>query len=190
MINNWKYYIRLLWVISCLVISSLLVGCWNSWALMWDSTFSVDAYWFNLEYNGKNNLEKIQLKKDDLDEIVDLYQEIWENLEYRDSLLIAEKYAQWLWANAFAQDNLDTLENQWLVLANTKKTQVWLQRYWEKINAALVEYEITEGLIDDVPLLYVSQLFIPDGENMVLMSFITEDSSSRLSASNMFKNIK
>ena len=103
---------------------------------------------------------------------MDLYQEVWDNSEYRDSLLIAEKHAQWLWANAFAVDNLDTLENQWLSLSNIKKTQIRLEKYWEEINAVLVEYEITQWLINEIPVLYVSQLFVPNGETMVLMSFI------------------
>ena len=71
-----------------------------------------------------------------------------------------------------------------------KKTQIWLERYGEIINAVLVEYEITEWLINEIPPLYVSQIFIPDENNMVLMSFITEDQSSHLNASTMFKNIK
>lgn len=146
--------------------------------------------WFELEYNGEVKLERVALMKDDMDEIIDLYQEVWNESEYKDSLLVAEKYAQWLWANAFTQDNLDTLKNQWLSLTNIEKTQIWVEIEGEKTNAVLVEYEITEGFISDIPLLYVSQLFIPNDENMILMSFITEDQSSHLSASKMFKNIK
>lgn len=165
----------------------LLTWCWDDWA--WNS-LSLNVYWFELEYNGKVKLERVALKKDDMDEIVDLYQEVWNDSEYKDSLLVAEKYAQWLWANAFAQDNLDTLRNQWLTLADIKKTQIWMKVYGEKTNGVLVEYEITEWFIEDVPLLYISQLFVPDEENMILMSFITEDKASHLSASNMFKSIK
>lgn len=179
---------NLIWIIFWIMACSLLVWCWDSWT--WSESFSVNLYWYDLEYNGKINLERVALKNDDLDEIVDLYQEIWDNSEYKDSLLVAEKYAQWLWANAFAQDNLDTLENQWLTISNVKKTQIWLERYGEIINAVLVEYEITEWLINEIPPLYVSQIFIPDENNMVLMSFITEDQSSHLNASTMFKNIK
>lgn len=166
------------------------MGCWNSWTWTWSEKFSVNLYWFDLEYNGNVNLERVQLKADDLNEIVDLYQEVWDDSEYKDSLLVAEKYAQWLWPNAFAQDNLDTLKNQWLTLSNVQKTQIWLERYGEKINAVLVEYEITKWLINEIPLLYISQLFIPDENSMILMSFITENQSSHLSASSMFKNIK
>ena len=104
--------------------------------------------------------------------------------------LIAEKYAQWLWANAFAQDNLDMLVDQWLTIEGIQKTQVWLHKYWDKVNAVLVEYTITEWLIDELPLLYVSQLFIPKDNDIILMSFVTENKSSHLSAVNMFKNIK
>ena len=124
-----------------------------------------------------------------MDEIIDLYQEVW-NDWYRDSLLIAEKYSYWLWANAFSQDNIDTLKNQWLTLSDIKKTQIWLEKDWKKINAVLVEYKITSWLVEDIPLLYVSQLFIPNNKNMLLMSFITENKSSRSSISDMFKNIK
>ena len=174
----------MIWIIGCFS----LIWCWNSW--IWAGSLSVDVYGFKLNYNGKTQFERVQLKTDDLDEIIDLYQEMWDELKYKDSLLIAEKYAQWLWANAFLQDNLNTLENHWLILSNVKKTQIILERYWEKINAVLVEYEITEWLVDEIPLLYVSQLFVPNSENMILMSFITEEQSSRTNASNMFKNIK
>jgi hypothetical protein len=173
--------------VFCVLVSCLLTWCWGSWS--WES-LSLDVYWFELKYDGEVNLERVALKKDDMDEILDLYQEVWNDSEYKDSLLVAEKYAQWLWANAFAQDNIDTLKNQWLTLADITKTQIWIEMYGEKINAVLVEYEITEWFIKDVPLLYISQLFIPDEDNMILMSFITENKSSHLSASNMFKNIK
>lgn len=184
----WKQSLKLLWVTVCILVSCLLAGCWSSWS--WDNNLTLDVYWFELEYNGKVKLENVALKKDDMDEIIDLYQEVWNGSEYKDSLLIAEKYAQGLWANAFSQDNLDTLKNQWLNLADVKKTQIWMELYGEKVNAVLVEYKITEWFIDDIPLLYINQLFIPNEENMILMSFITEDPSSHLSASNMFKNIK
>ena len=179
---------KLLWILVVIVGCISLIWCWNSWT--WDSSLSVNIYWFELNYNGNIELKKVQLKTDDIDEILDLYQEVWDDSEYRDSLLIAEKHAQWLWANAFAMDNLDTLENQWLSLSNVKNTQIRLEKYWEEIMAVLVEYEITQWLINEIPLLYVSQLFVPNGETMVLMSFVTENQSSRSGASNMFRNIK
>ena len=152
----------------------------------------MNILWFTLNYDGNINLERVWLKTDDMDEIIDLYQEVWDedDVWYRDSLLIAEKYAQWLWTNAFAQRNLDTLNDQWLTLSEVEKTQIRIEKNWKKINATLVEYRITEWLIDKIPLLYVSQLFVPDDNNMILMSYITEDKYSYLSASKMFKNIK
>ena len=187
--NYWNRLGLLLCILG-FVVCLFLNWCWNSWD--WSSDSSVSIYWFDLEYDKNINLEKVHLMTDDLDEIVDLYQEVWEssNSEYRDSLLIAEKYAQWLWANAFAQDNLDMLVDQWLTIEGIQKTQVWLHKYWDKVNAVLVEYTITEWLIDELPLLYVSQLFIPKDNDIILMSFVTENKSSHLSAVNMFKNIK
>lgn len=184
--NNLRNTLKIFCVILLFSFSFLLIWCWSSST----NSFSVNEYWFDLSYNWDVNLERVQLKTDDMEEVVDLFQEVWDNPEYRDSLLIAEKHAQWLWPNAFMQDNLDTLKDQWLTLSNIEKTQIWLERYGEEFNAVLVEYEITEWLINDIPLLYVSQLFVPNGEDMVLMSFITEDKSSRLNASKMFKNIK
>lgn len=169
-------------------VSFLLSWCGSSWS--GSSNFSENIFWYDLDYNGNVKLERVWLNSDDLDEIVDLFQEVWDNVWYRDSLLIAEKYAQWLWANAFAQDNLDSLQEQWLALSGIQKTQIWLKDSWKKIIGVLVEYEITQWLVSEIPLLYVSQLFIPRGDNMVLMSFITEDQSSHLSALDMFKNIK
>lgn len=177
-----------MWIVFWLVCCFSLTWCWDSWN--WNGSLSVNVHGFELKYSGKVNLEKIQLKTDDLGEIIDLYQEVWDNSEYKDSLLIAEKYAQWLWANAFAQDNLDTLENHWLELSNLKKDQIWLKKDGKEINAVLIEYEITEWLINEIPLLYFSQLFVPNDETMILMSFITEDKSSRSNVSNMFRNIK
>ena len=187
-IKNWKGNLKLLWVMFVVFVWFSLTWCKDSW--IWGDDFTLSIYWFDLEYNGNIRLEKVQLKTDDLDEIVDLYQEIWDSVEYRDSLLIAKKYAQWLWANAFVHDNLDILEEKWLVISDIRKTQVRLKKYWENVNAVLVEYKITEWLIDNIPQLYVSQLFIPKDYDMILMSFITENKSSYLSASNMFKNIK
>ena len=188
MVNIWKCNIKYLWILIGFICYFLLSWCWHS--VSWNSKLEIKFDWFELDYNGKVEFEKVQLKTDDLDEIVDLYQEVWNETGYKDSLLIAKKYAKWLWSNAFAQDNLDTLENYWLVLSDIKKTQIWFKKREEEINAVLVEYQITEGLIDEIPSLYLSQLFVPDDDNMILISFITEDLVSHTNASNMFKNIK
>lgn len=189
MINIKKINLNILWLILWLLVSFLLSWCWwNSWT--WKVGFSENVYWYDLNYNGKTNLERVWLRNDDLEEIVDLFQEVWDDVWYRDSLLVAEKHAQWLWVNAFAQDNLDTLQEQWLTLLNIQKTQVWLKSKGKKVNGVLVEFEITQWLVSEIPLLYVSELFIPRGDDILLMSFITESHVSHLSALDMFKNIE
>ena len=90
----------------------------------------------------------------------------------------------------FCVYNLETLQELWLTLSDIKKTQIWIEMNEKINNCVLVEYQITEWLVDELPLLYVSQLFIPRGNDMILMSFITENQSSHLSALNMFKNIR
>lgn len=183
---NWKI-VKIFIIVIILPVFILLAWCWNTW--IGGNRFVVNIDWYSLVYNWSVNLWKVALKNDDLDEIIDLYQEIWDNVWYRDSLLIAEKYNQWLWINAFSQDNLDTLEEYWLILSDINKTQIKLRKKSKNINAVLVEYKITSWFIDEIPLLYVSQLFIPKDHNVELLSFITEDSSSHSSAVNMFKNI-
>lgn len=184
--NLWKN-IKLLSTLFISLLCITLVWCWNSWD-DWDG-FIVNVAWYSLVYKWDIDLWKVALKADDLDEIIDLYQEIWDNVWYRDSLLIAEKYDQWLWINAFAQENLDTLEKQWLTITDVKKTQIKLRNKSENINAVLVDYKITEWFIEEIPLLYISQLFIPNGHNVELISFVTEDSSSHSSAVKMLTNI-
>lgn len=184
---NLSKNLKLLTVLSISSICFVLCWCESDWGS--DGKYVTSVAWYNLMYNWGVNLWKVALKTDDLNEITSLYQEIWDNVWYRDSLLIAEKYGQWLGVNAFAQDNLDTLEKQWLTLSDVKKTQITLKKKSENINAVLVDYKITEWFIEEVPLLYISQLFIPDGYNIELVSFITEDSSSHSSAVNMLKNI-
>ena len=76
---------------------------------------------------------------DDLDEIIDLYQEVWDNVWYRDSLLVAGKYAQWLWVNAFAQSNLNTLYDYDLTIENIQKTQINIKDKNQNTNAVLLE---------------------------------------------------
>ena len=189
MMKIWKYYLRILFVVLFVSVGFLLIWCWDSWDK--NATSSINVGWFELHYNGGIKFEKVRLKADDLDEIDDLFQEVWsDSSDFKDSLLIARKYNQWMWVNAFAQDNLDTLKDRGLTLSKIEKTQIWIEKHWEKINAVLVEYEITQWLVDEIPLLYVSQLFIPQNKDMILMSFITENHSSQSSASSMFKNVK
>ena len=188
MVRYLEGNLRLLLVVFFLCSCLSLIGCWGS--LSESTSFSTKILWFDLNYDGNIDFERVWLKNDDMDEILDLYQEVWDGIWFRDSLLIAEKYAQWLWSNAFAQRNLDTLNDQWLTLSEIKKTQIRMEKNWENTNATLVEYQITEWLIDKIPVLYVSQLFVPKDNIMLLMSYITEDKSSYLSASKMFKNIK
>lgn len=172
----------------------LIIGlCWVllTWCGgTWNNDWTISSSRFSVEYNPKLKLEKIELNDEDLWEISALYQEAWNGNDYKDSLLIAEKYSQWLGINTFAQENLDSLEQQWLSLDNIKKTQIWIKNKEWKINWVLVEYEITKWLISELPKLYVSQLFIPNDENVILFSFITEKSSSRSLASDMFKKVK
>ena len=188
MINNWKKNLNSSLLLVWFLFSFLLSWCWGSWSS--NGSFSENIYGYDLKFNGNVKLERVWLKSDDLDEITELFQEVWDDVWYRDSLLIAIKFAQWLWVNAFSQDNLDTLEEQWLTLSNVKKSQIWLKKNGKNINCVLVEYEIIKWLISEFPLLYVSQLFIPKDKDIILMSFITESKSSHSNAVNMFKNIK
>ena len=150
----------------------------------------VNVWGYTLEYVWNVELSQVALKKDDLSEIVDLYQEVWDDIEYRDSLLIAQRYSQWFWINAFVESNLDTLEDHELALSNIKKKQIFLEKEWKEINAVLVEYDITEWFIEEIPTLYFSQLFIPEWTNIWLISFITESSSSRNNMSKSFRQMK
>ena len=154
------------------------------------NTLYMSKNWINLEYNSRLPLENVELNKDDLPEIIWLYQETWENIWYKDSLLIAEKYALWMWVNAFAQKNLDWLEHQWLSLSDINKNQIWIRSNSWDINGVLIEYNIISWFNEVVPILYLSQLFIPYWENVILYSYVTEDKNSRANASNMFKSIK
>jgi len=185
--NIWKFiklFVSLF--IGCLCFT--LVWCWSGWD--GDDGVVVNVAGYRLHYDWNVKLWKVPLKTDDLDEITELYQEVWDDVWYRDSLLIAEKYAQWLWVNTFAQENLDMLNEHWLTLSDIKKTQIWLKNSTWNVNAVLVDYKITEWFISSVPVLYVSQLFIPNKYNIKLISYITEDSSSHSYAVNMLKNIK
>lgn len=166
----------------CLCI--ILVWCWDNSS--WKNQSLIEFSWYNLTYNWNIKLEKANIKSDDPSEILDLYKEVWD-AEYIDSLLIAEKYSRWMWVLAFSQDNLDTIENQWITIKNIKKIAVSTEKNKEMI---IVEYEITEWFIPEVPVLYVSQFFIPENENIILMSFISDNINSRNSATSMFKNIK
>lgn len=184
----WKslkhtYYI-FPFMLSCLAI--LLAWCWWSWE--WEA-LKINVSDFTLKYDWNIELKKVYLKDDDLDEIVDLYEEVWEDLKYRDSLLIAEKYSQWLWINAFVQDNLDVLESYDLTITDIHKTQIPIKKDGKKFDSVLVEYEISEWFIPEIPLLYISQLFIKDWDNVLLFSFTTESQSSRDNMSDSFRKI-
>ena len=173
----------------CLLACFLLIWCWNNNS-SYDKQSSINVAWYFLSYNWNVNLESLSIKKDDPEDILAIYQEVWDNLTYRDSLLIAEAYSQWIWINAFAQSNLDTLINNWLTITDIKKTQIWIKKNWKKENAVLLEYKITDWLISSIPVLYVNQLFIPDTNSVILMSYISDEAWASKSASEMFKNIK
>ena len=181
--ENRKWLCLLFSVLACFLL--VLCGGWSN-----KDELVLNVWNFELEYAWNVKLSKVALKTDDLDEIIDLYQEEWDDIWYRDSLLIAQKYSQWLWINTFAQENLDVLEDQWLVLSNVNKKQIILEKGWEKINVVLVEYEIVEWLIPEIPKLYLSQLFIPEWSNVWLISFITENPTLRNNVSKTFQKIK
>lgn len=171
----------------CIIVSFSLVWCKNGNKSWGEVVLSVK--WYEFKYNWNVEFQELPLKVDDNDDIMALYQEKWNDLAYRDSLLIAERYANWVWANVFIKDNLEILEKQWLVLSNINKKQLWFKKGWENISAVLLEYEITKWLVPEIPLLYISQLFIPEEDSMLMLSYITENLSSRKFVSDMFKNI-
>lgn len=180
--------LKKIWIFTLRGLLFFVVWCGNTSSV--DSELDISVFDFSLTYNGNVNLEKVYLNDTDLSEILELYQETWSKVEYKDSLLIAQKYDQWLWINSFVQHNLDTLEVQWLLLDNIKKYQILLNKDWKEVNSVLVEYEILEWFISTVPVLYMSQLFIPENNWVILISYMTENSSARSYASKMFKNIK
>lgn len=179
--------LKLLSILSILTCF-LLTWCWNN--SLYNNESSINVAWYYLSYNWNINLESLPVKKDDSEDILAIYQEVWNNLTYRDSLLVAETYSQWLWINAFAQNNLDTLINNWLTITDVKKTQIWIKKDWKKENAVLLEYKITEWFISSIPTLYVSQLFVPNTNSVILMSFMSDSAWASKSATDMFKSIK
>ena len=181
--NNSKSFIFILWILTCF----FLTWCWE---MSGEYNYPLSFYWFILDYNWDVDIESVPLKKDDIKAISELYKEVWDDDSYKDSLLVAKTNSKWLGANVFSRENLETLEEQWLTIENVDRTQVSFKKSWERVNAVLAEYEIVEWLVTEVPRLYVSQLFVPKGNDIILMSYITEDKYSRTSASNMFKNIK
>lgn len=184
-----KFWLNRRWL--CLlfgILACFLLG----WCGGWDNKnkFAVNVWNFELDYVWDVKLSKVALKTDDLDEIVDLYQEEWDDTLYKDSLLIAKRYSQWLGIGAFVQENLDSLEENGLTLSNINKKWVQIDKDGENINLVLVEYEISDWLIEELPLLFLSQLFIPDWNEVWLVSFISDNLSSRKSMSNSFKKIR
>ncbi len=180
--------LKKVWIISlCLICFSLL---WCGKSIGGSDEIELSVSDFSIVYDGKVNLEKMYLNDSDSEEILELYQETWSSIDYKDSLLIAEKYDLWLWVNTFVQQNLDTLEIQWLTLDNINKKQLIINKKWNDINCVLVEYEITEWFVSSVPILYMSQLFIPRKDSIILFSYMTESSSARWYASNVFINVE
>ena len=180
-----KKWLLILGILSCF----LLAWCGSSWNSNRNQLI-IDVGEFELSYAWNVELSRVPLKTDDLSEIVDLYQEVWDNVWYRDSLLIAQKYSWWLRVNAFTQDNLDALEDNGLTLSNINKQQIYIEKDWEEVNAVLVEYEIVEWFVEEIPTLYISQFFVPEWSFVWLMSFISENSSSRKNMSNIFRQVK
>ena len=177
----------------CLVIAFivcfLLVWCGSSNNNI-DNNLEIEIKGFTLNTDGYFQLQNIPLSSEDLEEIIALYQEAWTDTNYRDSLLVAERYGLKLWVDRFVKENLDSLKINWLTVKDIKQTQINLIKNGKNIKSILVEYEITEWFIPEVPILYVSDLFIPVDSNILIFSFITEKSSVRSKASKMFKKIK
>ena len=86
-----KVYFKKFCFLVCLCACIITAWCENS---INSNSLSISVSDYIFEYNGNTKLEQISLKSDEDKEIIALYQEAWENVWYRDSLLIAEKYAQ------------------------------------------------------------------------------------------------
>lgn len=180
---------RLLLVIFYIITWFFLVWCGND-VISYENQIDINVWDFMITYKWNVKLSKVPLKVDDLDDIVDLYQEDWDKTWYKDSLLVAEKYFQWFWINAFVQDNLKALETNWLTLDNVQKKPIWLGNGDDDNIAVLVSYQIVDGLISEIPSLYVSQLFIPELHSVKLVSYITEDLSAHDYIKNSLENIR
>lgn len=183
--KSWKSVI-IFWILwlTCFIIT----WCKHSTITKYQTEIITSD--LSLTYNWEIQLSKIIISNNDLEEITDVYEEVWNNTTFKDSLIIAEKSTQY-GINTFVQDNLDFLEIQWLEIKDTSKIQIWLKRDGKIENTVLVEYSIQWWFTSETPVLYVSQFFIPYGDkNVKLFSFISESKSARDSASKMFKQIK
>lgn len=165
----------------------ILSWCWDSTSET--SNYTINSEGLTLKYNWNIKLEKVLLKNSDPKDIIDIYQEN-NNTDYKDSLIIAKWFNKWDWVNLFVQNNLDTLEHQWLTITNIKKKQLSKTINNNSYNSVLVEYEIVDWFISSVPKLYISQLFIDIQPDFLVYSYITESESQRSSISKSFKNIK
>lgn len=153
------------------------------------SEIKINSEWFTFDYKWNIDLEKILVQNNDPSDIIDIYQEAKESTPYKDSLIIAKWFNQWNWINLFIQDNLDTLEIQWLSIENIKRKQISITKNKKTYKAVLVEYDIIKWFIDSVPKLYISQLFIDIEPSFLIYSYTTESATQRSSISKSLKDI-
>ena len=82
---------------------------------------------------------------------------------------MAEKYSQGKGVVAFSREALEMLEQQGLVIEDKKETTLMIPCTDGTVAARLVKYRIVSGFVDEVPSLFMVDLFLEKSEHTIMI---------------------
>ena len=155
------------------IIAVLIAGCGSS-----RNSTLLQIENFSLLYRGSVELEQQILNPADQQWIIAIFQENRTN-EFWDSLIAVESYNQWKGVNVFSQESITTLEERGLTIENLKTERFLLSCSKELKSSVVYSYFISSGFSLEIPQLYMTQLFIENGNNIVVFSHSTTSSEEQ-----------
>ena len=163
-----------------------LAWCGNEQAT---TPITVDEYQIN--YQGKIALQEQALTSENDFETRAIYVESGENISFRDSLIIEERYNQWKKVVVFSQEAIATLEDQGLIIEDKKEETIIINCKGKQNSSRIVSYTISSGFIAEVPKLYTVALFTEKNTNTIIIrSYITEQAEEQKQFLNALKSIQ
>jgi len=170
-----------------LLLSSLvLVGCGKSAPT---SQFSIGNHTF--QYQGDIQLQESSFSAPDVEDIIAIYEESWDTTTYKDSLIVTEKYNQGKGVIVFSKEAIDTLETQGLTLEDKKDERFVITCKGAKKSVSLKSYCVSAGFVSKVPRMYMTQMFVEDGDHTLkIFSHSTESKDEQKRVFQAFKTLK
>jgi len=172
-------------LVGFLGILLILTGC----GVIATNTQKIGIDSIEIPYHWNIVFQKSNASKEE--KVLAIYEEEQEDTDtsFKDSLILAKQYDLGKGTLTFARDSLKLLKEQGLTLQDENEWKTVLDDHGKKRTLVIISYKITDGFLSKVPLLYMTQAFLEDDNEVYVFSHSTEEKSEQKNIVASLKNL-